>query len=42
MDVIIGELEGSKAWEAAKSKDFEVYSAGKAAKMADIIIEITD
>jgi len=26
MDVIVGELEGSKPWEAAKSKGFEVYS----------------
>ena len=33
MDVIVGELEGGKPWEAAKSKGFEVYSADKAAKM---------
>jgi ketol-acid reductoisomerase len=38
MDVIIGELEGSKPWIAAKEKGFEVYSADKAAKMADIIM----
>ena len=37
MDVIVGELKGGKPWEAAKSKGFEVYSADKAAKMADII-----
>lgn len=38
MDVIVGELEGSKPWEEAKSKGFEVYSADKAAEMADIIM----
>lgn len=38
MDVVIGELEGSKPWETAKSKGFEVYSADKATKMADIIM----
>jgi ketol-acid reductoisomerase len=38
MDVIVGELEGSKPWEAAKSKGFEVLSAGNAAKAADIIM----
>ncbi|MBM3706518.1 MAG: ketol-acid reductoisomerase [Actinobacteria bacterium] len=38
MDVIVGELEGSKPWEAAKSKGFDVLSADKAAKAADIIM----
>src|SRR4030065_810802 len=38
MDVLVGELEGAKPWEAAKSRGFEVYSADKAAKMADIIM----
>ena len=38
MDVIVGELEGSEPWETAKNKGFEVYSADKAAKMADIIM----
>ncbi len=38
MDVIIGELEGSKPWETAKSKGFEVYSADKATELADIIM----
>ena len=37
MDVIVGELEGSKPWEDAKEKGFEVYSAEEAAKKADII-----
>jgi ketol-acid reductoisomerase len=38
MNVIVGELEGSKPWEAAKSMGFEVLSADKAAKAADIIM----
>ena len=38
MDVIVGELEGSKPWEEAKSKGFEVYSADKASNLADIIM----
>jgi ketol-acid reductoisomerase len=38
MDVIVGELEGSKPWEAAKSKGFDVFGADKAANMADIIM----
>jgi ketol-acid reductoisomerase len=38
MDVIVGELEGSKPWIAAKEKGFEVLSAGNAAKIADIIM----
>jgi len=38
MDVIVGELEGSKPWEAAKSKGFDVFSADKAANTADIIM----
>ena len=37
MDVIVGELEGSKPWEDAKEKGFEVYSAADAAKKADVI-----
>jgi ketol-acid reductoisomerase len=38
MDVIVGELEGSKPWDAAKEKGFEVYTADKASKMADVIM----
>ncbi len=38
MDVIVGELEGSKAWEAAKQKGFDVYNANEASKDADIIM----
>jgi len=38
MDVIVGELEGSKPWEAAKSKGFDVFNADKAANTADIIM----
>jgi len=37
MDVIVGELEGSKPWNLAKEKGFEVYTADKASKMADIL-----
>lgn len=38
MDVIVGELEGSKPWEAAKQKGFEVYTADKASNLADVIM----
>lgn len=38
MEIIVGELEGSRAWSAAKEKDFEVYTADKAAAMAEIIM----
>lgn len=38
MNVIIGELEGSKPWKAAKEKGFDVYSAAEAARLADIIM----
>ncbi len=38
MDVIVGELEGSKPWNMAKEKNFEVYTTDKASKMADIIM----
>jgi len=37
MNVIVGELEGSKAWNSAKEKGFEVYTADKAAEQGDII-----
>ena len=33
MNVIVGELEGSKPWEAAKSKGFDLCSADKATKI---------
>ncbi len=38
MDVIVGELEGSKPWNLAKEKGFEVYTTDKASKMADVIM----
>ena len=38
MNVVVGELEGSKPWNEAKSKGFEVYSADKASKIADIVM----
>jgi len=38
MDVIVGELEGSKPWNMAKEKGFEVYTTDRASKMADIIM----
>jgi ketol-acid reductoisomerase len=38
IDVIVAEAEGSKPWDTAKEKGFEVYTADKAAKMADIIM----
>lgn len=38
MDVIVGELEGSKPWNAAKDKGFEVYTTDKASKIADVIM----
>lgn len=38
MNIIVGELEGSRAWNAAKEKEFEVYDADKAASLADIIM----
>ena len=38
MDVIVGELEGSKPWDLAKEKGFEVYATDNASKMADVIM----
>jgi ketol-acid reductoisomerase len=38
MDVIVGEVEGSKPWNEARDKGFEVYTADKASKLADIIM----
>src|SRR3972149_9267959 len=38
MNVIVGELEGSKPWNMAIDKGFEVYTTDKASKMADIIM----
>lgn len=38
MDVIVGELEGSKPWDMAKEKGFEIYTTDTASKMADIIM----
>jgi ketol-acid reductoisomerase len=38
MDVIVGELEGSKPWNAAKEKGFEVYTTDQASKIADVIM----
>jgi ketol-acid reductoisomerase len=38
LDVIVGELEGSNAWENAQKKDFEVFNAAQASKNADIIV----
>ncbi len=38
MDVIVGELEGSKPWNMAKEKGFEVYTTDNASKMADVIM----
>lgn len=38
MNVIVGELEGSKPWSMAIDKGFEVYTTDKASKMADIIM----
>jgi ketol-acid reductoisomerase len=38
LDVVVGELEGGKAWNAAKEKGFEVFTADKAAKLGDIVM----
>lgn len=38
MDVIVGELEGSKPWDMAKEKGFEIYTTDNASKMADVIM----
>ncbi len=38
LDVIVGELEKTKAWNNAKDKGFDVFSADEAAKKADIIM----
>ncbi len=38
MDVIVGELEGSKPWKKALEKGFNVYPSDKASKMADVIM----
>ena len=36
--VIIGLYEGSKSWAKAEKQGFEVFTAGEAAKKADIIM----
>ena len=38
LNVIVGELEGSEAWDMAKEKSFEVYTTDNASKMADIVM----
>ena len=38
LDIIVGELEDSKPWNDAKQKGFNVYSADKASRQADIIM----
>ncbi len=38
MDVIVGELEGSKPWDKAKERGFDVVSASEASKQADVIM----
>ncbi len=38
LDIIVGELEGSKPWNAAKGKGFGVYTTDNASKMADVIM----
>lgn len=38
MDIIVGELEGCRAWDAAKEKGFDVFTAEKAAAQAGIIM----
>jgi ketol-acid reductoisomerase len=38
MDVIVGEIEGSKPWNMAREKGFEVYTTDNASKMADVIM----
>lgn len=37
-NVIIGLYEGSRSWEKAKEQGFEVFTAGEAAKKADVIM----
>ena len=37
-DVIVGLYEGSKSWSKAVAQGFEVFTAGEAAKQADIIM----
>ena len=37
-NVIVGLYEGSKSWKKAEAQGFAVYSAGEAAKKADIIM----
>ena len=37
-NVIVGLYEGSKSWAKAEAQGFKVYTAAKAAKMADIIM----
>ncbi|MBR1477907.1 MAG: ketol-acid reductoisomerase [Lachnospiraceae bacterium] len=37
-NVIIGLYEGSKSWKRAEEQGFKVYTAGEAAKQADIIM----
>ncbi len=38
LNVIVGELEESEAWDMAKEKSFEVYTTDNASKMADIVM----
>ncbi len=41
MDVVVGEVEGSKPWNTAKEKGFDVYNADEASKIADVIMMLT-
>jgi len=38
MDVVVGEVEGSKPWNNAKEKEFEVFNADEASKISDVIM----
>jgi len=38
MDVVVGEVEGSKPWNNAKEKGFEVFNADEASKISDVIM----
>jgi len=37
IDVIVGEVKGSKAWTAAEKNGFEVYNTNEASKKADVV-----
>jgi len=37
IDVIVGEVKGSKAWTAAEKNGFEVYNTDEASKKADVV-----